>query len=122
MMLLLIKQYWKYIAIVLALVVAYLAVYNQGYSKAYARATEQYNQQLLERNRLLIEKLDSIEALAIKEEAKNNQQQTKLAKDLNQINLAIKNKTLTTEKNGECIPSQDFLDSYNSIILRGNQK
>lgn len=121
MILALLKKYWKYIVLAIALVVIYWAIYNQGYNSAYSERTEYYNAKLVKDNKTLITKLDAIESLALSEDFNNKKNHDSLVADLSKLNTAIKNKQLTTLKNGECVPSKEFLDSYNSIILRGNK-
>lgn len=122
MILILVKRYYKQLLVILALLAVVVTIYNYGYNRAYTKATEEYQVQLTARNKQIIDKLDSIEQLALHETTKNYSNHNQLVLDMNKLTQAIKNKQLTTTKNGECIPSQDFLDSYNSIILRGNQK
>ena len=115
-------KYWKYIALAVALIAVYSFVYNQGYSSAYKNRTDYYEKTINAHNQQVINKLDSIEKLAINEADKNAKNKVALVEDLTAITQAIKNKKTYVIKNGECNPSKEFLDSYNSIILRGNQK
>lgn len=98
------------------------SIYSKGYDAAYQERTAYYNQQLLDNNKQLVKVLDSVEKLALVLDTKNTAHYKQLAQDLNKIYDTAKTKPLTNTKNGECVPSQEFLDSYNSIILRGNQK
>ena len=48
--------------------------------------------------------------------------QIKLSKDLNTLTLDIKNNKSFDVKNGECVPSEYFINTFNSVINRANQK
>lgn len=113
---------WKTIVSYLALLLALFFVYNYIYQRGVNATTIVYEAKLKAQQELLDKRIATIENNSSKliEQGKINSESTK--KDLDKILVATKNKPLVVVKNGECIPSKTFLDSWNSINLRGNQK
>ena len=116
-------SYWKQIAIVILLGIAVYQVYSYGYSKAYADRTSYYEAIAAENNKKVIEKIDSIEKTANSVMDNTVKQQQSLDKGINEIINSVKKKKFAViNDKGECIPSKDFIDAYNALTVRGNQK
>lgn len=122
MILLFLKSYFREIAFVVILVIAVLAVYNKGYQSGYNNRVEYYEKIRAEDRNILISKIDNLETLSIGLTKDVVRKQTKLGKDLNSLTLDIKNNKSFVIKNGECIPSEYFINTFNSVIDRANQK
>jgi basic membrane lipoprotein Med (substrate-binding protein (PBP1-ABC) superfamily) len=122
MILLFLKSYFREIAFALIIGIAILAVYNNGYQSGYNNRVEYYEKIRAEDRNILISKIDNLEALSINMSKDVVRKQTKLGKDLNNLTLDIKNNKSFVIKNGECIPSEYFINTFNSVIDRANQK
>ena len=118
---LLLKHYQKIlwaVAVVALLAQAYAWSYQRG-----ARATAAvYEAKIVAQQQLLDTKVANLERLSTELIIKQSTTQTTLRNDLAKILVAAKTKPLVVYKNGECNPSQTFLDSWNEIILQGNKK
>lgn len=116
-------SYWKQIAIVILIGIALYQVYNFGYQRAYNDRTTYYEAINAENNRKVIEKIDSIEKTANTLTTNVVHQQESLDKGIASIITSVKNKKFSVlNDKGECIPSKDFIDAYNAVTVRGNQK
>jgi hypothetical protein len=83
---------------------------------------EHYEKIRAEDRNTLIKKIDGLETLSISLSKDVINKQTKLGKDLNILTSDIKNKKSFEIKNGECVPSEDFINTFNAVINRANQK
>lgn len=119
----LLSRFWKHLAVVLAICfLAYTAfdyIWQKGYNAAHTECVEQFDKY----NASIDSKINNLEALSselIKVQGKNA---ATMGKSLDAILAVSKEKTLISiAKDGKCTLTQDFFDSYNSLILRGNQK
>jgi len=118
----LITRFWKEILIAIALVLVYKAVYDRGYDSAYTARTSYYEEILKKNQDAIISKIDNIEKISGEQANIARTNHNTLVTDLTKITGDIKNKNFVIYKNGECIPSPDFSQDFNSIILRGNKK
>ncbi len=121
-MILLLKLYWKQIAFAAILALAVFTVYNRGYDAAYKDRTSYYDNLRAGELNQLNTKIDNIEALSNELATQNTLNQNLLSKDLNSLTKNLSKTTPFIIKNGDCIPSEDFINTFNSIIARGNQK
>lgn len=115
-------SYWKELLVVAAIIYGISFIYGKGYDSGYAESKTYYEQQIAEDKKDLVDNIDSILKLAKAESKKNIDNHNDLVSDLNKITSDIRSKKLVVIKNGECLPSESFLDSYTSIIRRGNSK
>ena len=122
MILLFLKTYFRQIAFITILGIAILAIYNKGYQSGYNNRVVHYEKIRAEDRNILISKIDNLETLSIGLTKDVVRKQTKLGKDLNSLTLDIKNNKSFDVKNGECVPSEYFINTFNSVINRANQK
>lgn len=122
MILTLLLRYWKHIILLIAVVTVLGLVYNAIYQRGVAATTQTYELKIAEQQKLLDTKVATLELLSTQLVTQTALNQQNLNADLAKILAAAKTKPLVVYKNGECSPSQTFLDSWNQINLRGNQK
>jgi hypothetical protein len=122
MILLFLKTYFRQIAFIIILGIAILAIYNKGYQSGYNNRVVHYEKIRAEDRNILISKIDNLEALSIGISKDVVRKQIKLSKDLNTLTLDIKNNKSFDVKNGECVPSEYFINTFNSVMNRANQK
>ena len=122
MIILFLKTYFRQIAFIIILAIAILAIYNKGYQAGYNNRVVHYEKIRAEDRNILISKIDNLEALSIGMSKDVVRKQIKLSKDLNTLTLDIKNNKSFDVKNGECVPSEYFINTFNSVINRANQK
>lgn len=122
MILLFLKTYFRQIAFIIILGISILAIYNKGYQSGYNNRVVYYEKIRAEDRNILISKIDNLEALSIGMSKDVVRKQIKLSKDLNTLTLDIKNNKSFDLKNGECVPSEYFINTFNSVINRANQK
>lgn len=121
-MILLLKLYWKQLAFIAILGFAIYTVYNQGYTAAYKDRTSYYEAiRTVELNKLNA-KIDNLEMLSVDLATQGSISQTVLSRDLNKLTQNLSKKVPFIIKNGECTPSQDFINTFNEVIARGNLK
>lgn len=96
-----------------------------GYSKikqiGYEEASAKYELVIKENQNAIAEKIMAIEissSLLVEQQRLNNEN---LSSDIAKISRGFKGKTLTIVKNGECLPSAAFSDSFNTINKRVNE-
>lgn len=119
----LLSRFWKQIAVSLAICFLAYSAYDYIWQKGYTVAHTECIEQFKEYNAGIDSKIDNLENLSselIKTQEKNTQSVTK---SLNNILEVSKQKQLITiTKDGKCTLTSDFFDSYNSLILKGNQR
>jgi vacuolar-type H+-ATPase subunit I/STV1 len=96
----------------------YNKIYTRGYEQAHlecAEARQQYEQELQVKVTQLEDKLATTQQLA-------NKKQQKLTKQILTISQQLKTEPVTIIKNGECLPSTNFLDSINQAIIKANER
>lgn len=116
-------SYWRQIFIATVISICFYTGYDyiwqKGYNAAHTECVEQFDKY----NASIDSKINNLEALSselIKVQGKNA---VIMGKSLDAILAVSKEKTLISiAKDGKCTLTQDFFDSYNSLILRGNQK
>lgn len=117
------SRFWKQIAVSLAVCFLAYSAYDYVWQKGYTVAHTECVEQFARYNESINSKITSLENLStelVKAQDKNNQNMTK---SLSSILVASKQKQLITiTKDGKCTLTPDFFDSYNSLILKGNQK
>ena len=118
----LLSKYWRTIASCLAIILALMFVYNIVYQRGVVATTVAYEAKLAAQQALLDEHIAQIEHNSTVLIKQNEISAKATRQDLAKILAAAKTKPLVVYKNGECIPSKTFLDSWNQINLRGNQK
>jgi Tfp pilus assembly protein PilE len=118
----LLKSYWKQLAIAVIFLAAAFTAYNHVYQRGYMAAEATYQKQIATYQEQVAKRIDNVEKLSTTLVEQSNTNAQTLSKDLSVILTTVKNKPLYKIENGKCSPSVDFIDSYNAVILRGNQK
>ena len=113
---------WKNIVKVLAILLSLFFVYNYIYQRGVEATTVVYEAKIKAQQEQLDKQIATLEKNSTLLVEQSNLNSAMVKKDLNKILAAAKTKPLVIYKNGECSPSQTFLDSWNQINLRGNQK
>ncbi len=95
-----------------------------GYGKiksiGYEEAKTEDRALIKQQQELIDTKIASIEVLATNLANTNLETNATLVKDITAIVKNVKGKTLTVIKNGECLPSKTFSDSFVEINKRTN--
>lgn len=113
----------------LALIAAILSLTGSfgylGYYKVkqigYAEAEAKYTKVIAENDKVIGEKITELEkssrALVSLTESNN----TELTQNIGKIVLGLNGKTLTTIKDGKCVPTKEFSDSFGRLNSEVNQ-
>lgn len=96
-----------------------------GYSKVkqigYAEAEDKYTKIIAEHNKVIDTKITQLEkssrALVSLTESNN----TELTQNIGKIVLGLNGKTLTIIKDGKCIPTKEFSDSFGKLNSAVNE-
>ncbi len=115
-------KFWKEILIVIVAILVYTFIYNKGYDNAYKERTQYYESVLKKNHEELVTKLDTLETESSILSNTTRKNHDKLVGDLTSLTKDMKSKNLYIVKNGECVPSEDFSMTFNSIISRANRK
>jgi hypothetical protein len=107
-----------FVAVAIAGFFIYNKIYTRGYEQAHLECVQARQQYELELQQKITE-LDS-SLTAVQQQAAQKQQ--KLSKQIISISEQLKLRPTTIIKNGECLPSQTFLDSIGEAIMRANEK
>ena len=96
-----------------------------GYSKVknigYVEAETKYLKVIEEHNIAVAAKIDSLEKSSNELISVYTKSNSELTKTVNKVVYGLKGKTLTIVKNGECLPTKTFSDSFNEINRTVNQ-
>lgn len=116
---------WLRGAVIAGVILSSTALVYTGYSKikqiGYSEAEVKYELVIKNQQKLIDEKIRSIEVssnLLIEQQRVSNES---LSSDIAKISKGIRGKTLTIVKNGECLPTPAFSDSFNTINKRVNE-
>jgi hypothetical protein len=96
----------------------YNKIYTRGYEQAHlecVEARQKYEQELQD-------KITQLESSLATTQQQANKKQQKLTKQITEITQQLKQQPVTIVKNGECLPSPNFVDSIGEAIMRANQK
>jgi uncharacterized protein HemX len=96
----------------------YNKIYTRGYEQARLECVQAQQQYELE----LQQKITQLEGSLTAAQQQATQKQQKLNKQIISISEQLKLRQVTIVKNGECLPSQAFLDSIGEAIMRANEK
>ena len=97
-------------------------VYNKVYTRGYNQAHLECEQAKQELQQQLQAKIIKLEQELSETQIRASKQQHRLDKDISKISKLLKNQPVTTVENGQCLPSEVFVDSINQAILRANEK
>lgn len=110
-----ILKYWKELIVIIALSISGYLAYDKIYTKGVSDTIAAHQKYLDEK----ISKLEQLSTDIAKQNETSNQQ---VRDDLAVILSNSSKKPTVIYKEGKCIPSDNFLDSYNSLIDRANSK
>ena len=97
---------------------AYSSVYNKGVNDTNMAWEARVALQEKVRDEQ-ISRIENFSKVTLEQTLINNE---KDRKDLSNILITVKGKPTTVIKDGKCIPSDEFVSTYNSLINRANQK
>lgn len=121
-MYLVLLKYWKEFVAVLAIVGGLWFAYYHIEQIGYNRAVVVYEKKIQDYNDKLDRRIDNIEknSDALVMNAINSKDQ--YSKEFKAILAAAKGKPTYIVQNGNCLPSQDFVNTYNAAIRKANEK
>jgi hypothetical protein len=122
MFLTILKEYWRQILYVLIVAFVLGWMYTKGYDTAYQDRTNHYEKIRAEEINKLNLKIDNLENLSNELATQGTINQNIISRDLNNVVKNLPKSVPFIIKNGECVPSENFIDTFNSIITRGNLK
>lgn len=102
---------------------AYLQGKEAGYNKAGIECSEarvRFEAERQEFNKKIFEKIDQLYALSKDLAQAHSIKQQEIKNDIERLRKSAMNKELVIIKDGKCILSKDFMDTYNAIISKGN--
>lgn len=105
-----------------ALYSGYRHIYNKGYTEAQVATTQKYEKALSDERERILKVVTAIESYSTAIVIQNEAIREVLAKDLSTIIKLARTKPTIIVENNKCVLSKEFLDSYNQLIQRGNQK
>lgn len=108
-------KFWKELVLAAAILFNAYLVYDKIYTKGVEDTIAAHQKYLDEK----ISNLEQLSTSIAKQNETNNQQ---VRDDLAVILSNSSKKPTVIYKEGKCIPSDNFLDSYNSLIDRANSK
>lgn len=114
--------YWKEILLLsVVLSLGSCVGYNKVKAIGYDEAATKY-QLVIDKQKALIDtKLLNVEKLAFTLAAETKFSTESLSRDIKSIAKGFKGKTLTVVKDGNCVPTPTFSDSFTQINLRTNE-
>lgn len=122
MFLTLILKYWKGLLLFVVLSTLAISGYSWIYNRGVEKTTIKYEEKFKEYNEKLEQRINNIELMSSVLIEQSNKNSKVLSQDLYRIRNAIKDKPLFTVVDGKCEPSPSFIETYNSLIKRGNTK
>lgn len=122
MTLLFLKKFWKELLLAVALIFVGYMVYDKIYERGFEKSQQEHRDYVKKYSEDLDIRIDKLEQLSANIVEQNMIAAQNRDDDLKKILKAAAQKSLVVYKDGKCTPSQEFLDSYNSIINRANSK
>ena len=120
--LLLLKKFWKELAIVIIIAGLSYKAYDYVYDKATIEANKQCTKTMKEYTDKLDIRISELVIASKDASAISKERAEALKQDLDKLFKLTKNKPLTIIKEGKCIPSPVFIETYNTAIDRINLK
>lgn len=116
------KKCWRPVTEVILVLVLLCFLYFHVKDIGYNEAKVKYEKEIAEYNKKLDDHISTIErnsTILVQNQADT---QSKLDAGIDQIISVAGKKPLYIVKQDKCIPSQNFLDSYNDVINKANGK
>ncbi len=114
--------YWKEIVLLsLVLSLGSYAGFNKIKAIGYDEAATKYELIINEQKALIDTKLMNVEKLANNLAVETKFSNESLSRDIKSIAKGFKGKTLTVIKEGNCVPTPTFSDSFTEINSRTNE-
>jgi hypothetical protein len=127
--LMLLKKYWKHIAIVIVLLVASVYFYNKVYSRGFEAANIACEKRIQEYSKAMEEYKKNMDSrIALVEEASNalvkeTIEARKISKkEFTKIITKYVDRPMVVIEEGKCRPSEDFIKAYNEAVDKANGK
>lgn len=118
---LMLQKYWKHLLGGLLLVVALYSGFITIKTIGYNEAMQICNENTTKYEKDIANKTKAIEVMSNVLLEQQKLSTVELNKNINVILQGVKAKPLTIIKNGECIPSKEFSDSFSEINRRVNE-
>jgi hypothetical protein len=115
-------KYWKQLILSIVLTVSAYIVYNYIYQRGVVDTTIVYEHKIKDYQDRLDKRISTIETNSVLLVSTAQAHTDLLNKDIDAIVLLSKKKSSFTINQGKCIPSTDFIDSYNSVINKANTR
>lgn len=115
-----IKIYLGMVVLALAGSFGYLGYYKVK-QIGYAEAEAKYTTVIAENNRVIGEKITELEKSSRALVALTESNNTELTQNIGKIVLGLNGKTLTIIKDGKCVPTKEFSDSFGRLNSEVNQ-
>ncbi|CAB4134054.1 hypothetical protein UFOVP273_8 [uncultured Caudovirales phage] len=115
-------KYWKQLVLSVLLVILLYTGYEHIKQVGYNEASTKYEAIIKDYNDKLDKRISTIETNSTQLVQAQNDAAAKIDQSIDQITVLAKKKPLYVVNQTGCIPSQNFLDSYNSVINRANGK
>ena len=120
LVLLFLKNYWKQLVMTIVIAGASYFVYDYIYDKGAREANLECAERMQEYREGLESKIQEVIDLSKLNSAMEIERAKALKEDLGKLFALTKNKPLTIIKEGKCVPSEVFVDTYNAAINRIN--
>jgi hypothetical protein len=119
-----IGNYWKQLILIVAISTLAYTTYHRIKTIGYNEGFKTANTECIKKNKEFTDKLDTlivtIENNSSKLVSESVEARKVLKKDISTILLTIKNKPLYIIEQGQCKPSDDFINAYNQAVDRIN--
>lgn len=115
-------KFWKEIVAILAIVGGLTFAYYHVEQIGYNRATVEYKKKIQEYNDKLDYRIANIEKNSDILITVANTAREQDAKEFKAIIQAVKGKPTYIVQNGNCLPSPDFVETFNAAIRKANEK
>ena len=110
------------IIIFVAITIAGFFIYNKIYTRGYEQAQLECKEAKQKYEQELQTKITELESSLTTTQQLAQQKQQKLGKQITEITQQLKQQPVTIIKNGECLPSPNFVNSIDEAIMRANEK
>lgn len=123
MLLGILKEFWKPVAAILIFAILQFFVWNHGRNFGQERCAAKYEQQIAERDQAINEKVTELNQVSNKLAENQKTDTQKLRKDLQIILAQVKEgkQPVVIVKDGQCLPTETFVDTVNKINKRVNE-
>jgi DNA/RNA endonuclease G (NUC1) len=122
LVLMFLKSYWKHVVVIAAVASASFMAYSYIYNRGFDAANKDCEERIQKYNDDLKARIKDLENTSIVLSMENEARDKARKKDLEKLLVLIKDKPLTIIKEGNCVPSEAFVETFNSAIDKVNKK